>query len=155
MADRLTREQRSLNMSRVRGKNTKPELVVRQALHAMGYRFRLHRRDLPGSPDIVLPKHRAAVLVHGCFWHGHGCDLFRWPAQNEAFWREKIGGNVARDVKALEALRSSGWRTLVVWECAIKGRGKLSDKELAATLQNFVEREHSAEIAGRCRSSTA
>lgn len=155
MVDRLTREQRSFNMSRVRGKNTKPELVVRRALHAMGYRFRLHRRDLPGSPDIVLPKHRTAVLVHGCFFHGHGCDLFRWPAQNEAFWREKIGGNMARDAKALEALRSSGWRTLVVWECAVKGRGKLSDEELAEGLRAFLEGGSSDEIAGRRRSPSA
>lgn len=138
MADRLTSEQRSRNMSRIRGKDTKPEMVIRRLLHGMGFRYRLHRRDLPGSPDIVLPKHMAAIFIHGCFWHGHQCHLFRWPATREEFWRAKIARNTERDTAALVALHAAGWRTLVVWECAVKGRGRLGDAELAKRMSAFV-----------------
>lgn len=138
MTDRLTKEQRSLNMSRVRGKNTKPEFAVRKILHAMGYRYRLHRRDLPGSPDIVLPKHRAAIFVHGCFWHGHGCHLFRWPATRQEFWQKKISRNAERDAEAIAALHATGWRTLVVWECSLKGRERLNEEQLADRLRAFL-----------------
>ena len=139
MADRLTPEQRARNMSRIRGKDTKPELVIRRLLHAMGFRYRLHRRDLPGSPDIVLPKHRLAVFVHGCFWHGHQCHLFRWPATREEFWRAKIARNVERDAEAIAALHAAGWRTLVVWECAVKGAGRLAPEELGERLKGLLE----------------
>jgi len=138
MTDRLTSEQRSRNMSRVRGKDTKPEWVIRRLLHGMGFRYRLHRRDLPGSPDIVLPKHRVAVFVHGCFWHGHGCHLFRWPATREEFWKAKIARNAERDAEALAALNVAGWRTLVVWECAIKGRTCLQKSDLACRMGSFI-----------------
>lgn len=149
MVDRLTGEQRSRNMSRIRGKDTKPEMVIRRLLHGMGYRYRLHRRDLPGSPDIVLPKHRVAVFVHGCFWHGHGCHLFRWPATREEFWKAKIARNIERDAEALTALNAAGWRTLVVWECAVKGRGRLGDAELAKRMAAFVgSTEADAAVAG-------
>lgn len=134
MADRLTAEQRSFNMSRVRGRDTRPEMRVRQALHALGCRFRLHRRDLPGSPDIVLPKWKTVVFVHGCFWHGHDCDLFRWPATRQEFWRAKIEGNVRRDHPANQQLLASGWRVVTVWECALKGKAKLPPEQLAAGL---------------------
>lgn len=110
-------------MSGIRGKDTKPEMVVRRALFAAGFRFRLHRRDLPGAPDVVLPRWRVAVFVHGCFWHRHTvCGLAKLPATNAVFWRAKLDGNVQRDERAVMALRTAGWRVLVVWECATKGK---------------------------------
>jgi DNA mismatch endonuclease, patch repair protein len=138
MADRLTPEQRRLNMSRVRGKDTAPELIVRRLLHSTGFRYRLHRRGLPGRPDIVLPKHDAAVQVHGCFWHGHACPLFRLPDTRTEFWRAKIEGNRRRDLAAVTALRALGWRTLIVWECALKGPGRLPHEQLGRRLHDFV-----------------
>lgn len=121
MADVLTPEQRHLNMSRIRGRNTKPELILRRGLHRRGLRFRLHRKDLPGRPDMVFPQYRGAVLVHGCFWHGHDCPMFRMPATRQEFWAEKIAGNQARDMRAITGLSATGWRVLVVWECALRG----------------------------------
>ena len=125
-------------MSRVRSRDTAPELLVRQVLHARGYRYRLHRRDLPGRPDIVLPRHRAAVFVNGCFWHGHGCSLFRMPATRPDFWATKIAANRARDAAAHGNLRDLGWRTLDVWECALRGRRRLNPDVLANGLVDFV-----------------
>lgn len=110
---------RSRIMSAIRGKDTKPEMVVRSALHNAGLRFRLHRRDLPGTPDIVLPKHRAVVMVHGCFWHHHGCRKSVWPKTRAEFWRKKILANVDRDRRTSYFLRAAGWREFVVWECEI------------------------------------
>lgn len=119
--DVFTPEKRSEVMSLVRSKNTKPELFVRSLLHRMGYRFRLHRKDLPGKPDIVLPKHHAAVFVHGCFWHQHpGCKKATLPKQNAEFWKDKLEGNVRRDEQAQRRLEEMGWRVLVVWECEAK-----------------------------------
>lgn len=109
-------------MAGIRGKDTKPEMLVRRSLHSRGFRFRLHDRNLPGRPDLVLPRYRAAVFVHGCFWHGHGCPLFRWPHTREEFWREKIVGNRDRDRRAVERLQEAGWRVLTIWECAFRGR---------------------------------
>ena len=118
MADRLTPEHRSWNMSRIRGKDTLPERQVRSALHRAGYRFRLHRKDLPGRPDIVLPKHRTVVFVHGCFWHRHkGCHFAYTPKSRVAFWNEKFRANVERDRRNVRALRALGWRVITVWEC--------------------------------------
>src|SRR5688500_15794308 len=99
MTDVLTPEQRRLNMSRVRGKDTKPEMLLRRGLHACGLRYRLHPKDVPGRPDLVFPRHGAVILVHGCFWHGHDCPLFKWPATRAEFWRKKIEGNRARDAR--------------------------------------------------------
>jgi DNA mismatch endonuclease (patch repair protein) len=111
-------------MSGIRGKNTKPELLIRKALHARGFRYRLHC-DLPGKPDICLPKHRAVILVHGCFWHGHDCHLFKWPGTRPEFWRTKIERNREVDRAAEERLADLGWRVAVVWECALKGRERI------------------------------
>ena len=111
-------------MAGIRGKNTKPELIIRKALHAAGYRFRIHRKDLPGKPDIVLPKYHAVIFVHGCFWHGHCCPAFKWPKSRADFWRDKIEKNRETDKSAIEALIAKGWRVGIVWECAIRGRGK-------------------------------
>lgn len=122
MADRLTPEARSALMSRIRGKDTKPELAVRRMLHAMGYRFRLHRKDLPGRPDIVFPGRRKVIFVHGCFWHGHeGCRHAARPSTRADFWAAKIAGNRARDGRNLVSLRDAGWGPLVLWECEIEG----------------------------------
>ena len=112
-------------MAGIRGKDTRPEMILRRGLHARGFRFRLHDRRLPGSPDLVCAGRRAAVFVHGCFWHGHACPLFRLPATRQEFWRAKIEGNAARDKAAEAALLADGWRVLTIWECALKGRGRL------------------------------
>jgi len=122
LADVVDPATRSRMMSGIRGKNTKPELLIRKALHARGFRYRLHCKDLPGNPDLCLPKYRAVIFVHGCFWHGHGCHLFKWPKTRPEFWREKIRRNQEVDESAITALWSAGWRVAVIWECAIKGR---------------------------------
>ncbi|WP_100638953.1 very short patch repair endonuclease [Marinobacter salexigens] len=121
MVDIVDQKTRSRMMSGIRGKNTKPELVIRQALHAKGFRYRLHRKDLAGRPDIVLPRYRAVIFVNGCFWHGHSCHLFKWPATRPDFWRAKIEANQARDRKNIDTLLGQGWRVFVLWECSIKG----------------------------------
>lgn len=145
MADVLTPEQRRLNMSRIRGKNTKPELVLRRGLHAKGFRFRLHRRDLPGRPDLVFPGYRSVILVHGCFWHGHGCPLTKMPATRRDFWVAKIASNRDRDQRALAALHGAGWRTLVVWECALRGPNRQSEEVVLSACIRFLERSGEAE----------
>jgi DNA mismatch endonuclease (patch repair protein) len=120
MADRLSIEARSALMGRIHSKDTKPEMVVRRMLHGMGYRYVLHDRRLPGSPDIVFPARKKIVLVHGCFWHGHHCGRGFRPARNAQFWSEKIDGNRARDRKNVRRLRAEGWSVLTVWECATR-----------------------------------
>lgn len=124
-ADVVSPAVRSRMMAGIKGKNTKPELLLRSELHRRGFRFRLHRCDLPGRPDLLFPKWNAVIFVHGCFWHGHDCHLFRMPKSRTDFWREKIAGNVARDWRQMGALRAAGWRVGVVWECALKGRTRL------------------------------
>lgn len=118
--DRVTPEQRSKMMAAVRSKDTKPELLVRRELHARGYRFRLHRRDLPGTPDIVFPSRKSAIFVNGCFWHGHECHAGALPATRRAFWEAKIGRNKDRDAKSRGELEAAGWSVLVVWECDLR-----------------------------------
>jgi DNA mismatch endonuclease (patch repair protein) len=109
-------------MSRIRSTNTKPELAIRKALHCRGLRYRLHASGVPGRPDIVLPAHRAAVFVHGCFWHGHDCPFYRLPKTRPEFWSAKIDANRKRDAKVGVLLKESGWRRLVIWECALRGQ---------------------------------
>jgi DNA mismatch endonuclease (patch repair protein) len=111
-------------MSGIRGKDTRPEMLVRRGLFSRGFRYRLHASHLPGKPDMVLARHNAVILVNGCFWHGHDCHLFRWPGSRRDFWKEKIARNRKRDIEVRDALGAAGWRVLVVWECALKGRGK-------------------------------
>ncbi|MFC1545201.1 very short patch repair endonuclease [Gemmatimonadota bacterium] len=133
--DTISPEHRSWNMSRIRGKDTKPELLVRSILHRMGYRFRLHRRDLPGSPDIVLPKYRTAIFVHGCYWHRHqGCVYAYTPKTRVEFWQEKFKENVARDAKAQRSLEESGWNVLMVWECEVQ-----NPEKVAQVLKQFLD----------------
>ena len=113
-------------MSRIRSKNTSPEVALRRELHAMGFRFRLHRKDLPGKPDIVLPRYRTAVFVHGCFWHRHdGCKVATTPKSNTGFWQEKFDRNVARDARSEDLLKDQGWKVIVVWECELSSRRKV------------------------------
>jgi DNA mismatch endonuclease (patch repair protein) len=121
MADKLTPERRSENMRRIKSKGMKPEMVVRRMAHKLGYRFRLHRRDLPGKPDMAFVGKRKAIFVHGCFWHQHRyCREGRMPGSNETYWKPKLTRNVERDAANLAMLAMSGWRTLVIWECETK-----------------------------------
>jgi DNA mismatch endonuclease (patch repair protein) len=126
-------------MSGIRSKDTRPEIAVRKLLHRMGYRFRLHRKDLPGRPDITLPRFRTIIFVNGCFWHGHeNCPLFRPPKSREEFWRKKIATNKARDMVKNSELQELGWRTTTVWECSLKGRTALKEHELEEELRNAI-----------------
>ncbi len=132
MVDTISEERRSWNMSRIRSKNTKPELIVRSLLHRLGFRFRLHVKDLPGKPDIVLPKYKTVIFVHGCFWHRHNdCKNSVIPKSRTKWWLEKLDGNVKRDKKALENLSVLGWKTIVIWEC------ELEKETMEDTLKNL------------------
>lgn len=136
--DVLTPEQRSRNMSRVRGRDTKPELLLRRALHATGLRHRLHVASLPGRPDLTYPRHRCVVQVHGCFWHGHDCPMFRLPATRPTFWAAKIEANRHRDRRTSAALQAAGWRVLTVWECALRGPARQPLGMVVAEARTFV-----------------
>jgi DNA mismatch endonuclease (patch repair protein) len=129
MTDLFSREKRSWIMSRVKGRDTKPEILVRSLVHRMGYRFRVHGLDLPGNPDIVLPRHSKIIFVHGCFWHGHKrCSRSLRPTTNESFWNKKLDGNIQRDKRFHKALRQLGWKVLVVWECETRKPEKVLKK---------------------------
>jgi DNA mismatch endonuclease, patch repair protein len=154
MADIVSPERRSRMMAGIKGKSTRPELILRSGLHRRGFRFLLHGKKLPGAPDLVFPKHRAVVFAHGCFWHAHGCHLFKWPATRETFWREKIETNKRRDVAAINALVENGWRVAVVWECALKGKNRLQLAELIERCETWLRSEDATlEIAGRAARS--
>lgn len=132
--DRLTAESRSRIMGRIRSSNTKPEIAVRKLAHSLGLRFRLHRRDLPGTPDLVFPRHRLAVFVHGCFWHRHrGCNRASVPSTNAEFWIKKFERNAERDKVAFRSLRDLGWAVLVIWECELKREAIVREKLTDAT----------------------
>lgn len=136
--DVLTPEQRRRNMSRIRGRDTKPEMLLRRGLHAAGLRFRLHAGDLPGRPDLVFPRHRTAIQVHGCFWHSHGCPMCKLPATRPEFWAAKLKGNRERDERTAQALRDAGWRLLTVWECSLKGPARLPLEAVLARCSEFI-----------------
>lgn len=123
--DVVDRKTRSCMMRGIGSRNTKPELLIRKRLFGMGFRYRINDRTLVGSPDIVFPKYHAVVFIHGCFWHGHDCELFKLPGTHTEFWKEKIETNRNRDAKVLNQLRSEGWRICIVWECAVKGKAQL------------------------------
>lgn len=122
MTDVVSPEKRSRMMSGIKGKNTKPELVIRKGLFKKGFRYRLHRKDIPGKPDLVLTKYNAVIFVNGCFWHQHDCHLFKWPKQNRDFWEEKLNKNLERDIRNHDKVAQMGWRICTIWECAVKGR---------------------------------
>lgn len=140
MTDIVDPMTRSRMMSGIRGKNTKPELIVRSLLHKQGFRFRLHKKDLPGTPDLVLPKYRAVIFIHGCFWHGHDCSFFKLPASRTDFWQKKIQGNRLRDIRCLQELQKMGWRSLVIWECAIRGKSSSSMNGLVECIDNWLNK---------------
>lgn len=143
-------ETRSYNMSRIRGRDTKPEMLIRRGLHARGLRYQLHRRDLPGRPDLVFPGRRAAILIHGCFWHGHSCPMFRLPATRAEFWKTKIEGNCARDIRTAQALAAAGWRLLIIWECALRGPARLTTSEALDRSERFLaSNDQFLELTGR------
>jgi DNA mismatch endonuclease (patch repair protein) len=144
MPDVHTPEQRSRNMSAIRNRNTRPELVVRSLVHRMGYRFRLHRRDLPGNPDLVFPARRKIIFVHGCFWHLHRCRYGKVvPATNGSFWADKRAGNQQRDRRNLRSLKKAGWDVAVVWECQTREPDRLEEQ-----LRTFLE-QRSSSVSGR------
>lgn len=123
MADVFSKEKRSWIMSRVKSKDTQPELLVRKFLHRQGFRFRLYRKDLPGKPDIILPKYRTAIFVHGCFWHGHkGCSKANLPKTKTEWWKNKIDTNASNDIKNRKRLKKSGWRIIIIWQCDLKAK---------------------------------
>lgn len=149
MVDVLTPEQRRLNMSRIRSRDTKPEMLIRKGLHALGFRYRLHDRKLPGRPDLVLTKYRVVVLVHGCFWHGHHCPRFRLPSTRQEFWAAKIASNQRRDALTHESLRAMGWRILTIWECSLKGPRRWTVEHLLEASTEFIlSTEDTKEISG-------
>lgn len=140
MVDVVSAEKRSEMMAGIRARNTKPEILVRQLLHRAGFRFVLHRKDLPGKPDIVLPKWQTVIFVHGCFWHGHeNCPIFRLPKTRTAFWANKILENQRRDQDVVLAYKKSSWNIIEVWECAMKGKQKLPDTELTLEIVTAVK----------------
>lgn len=129
MVDVLTKKQRSYNMSQIKGKDTKPEVIVRSIVHKLGYRYALHRTDLPGKPDMVLIRHNKIIFIHGCFWHMHKCKYGKvTPSTNTEFWQTKREGNVTRDKRNLRKLRKEGWKVLTIWECETRNIDKLTNK---------------------------
>jgi DNA mismatch endonuclease (patch repair protein) len=141
MADVVDPETRSRMMAGIASRNTKPEILVRRMLHKMGLRYRLHRKDLPGNPDLVLPRYNVAVLVNGCFWHGHECRLFKWPKSNRKFWKQKITANRIRDQQVRNELRALGWHVMIVWECSLRGKTEVQLTSLATRIECWIKAE--------------
>ena len=142
MADVFSKEKRSQVMSAIRSKDTAPELQLRKALHAKGYRYSLHSKHLPGTPDLVFRKFQAVLFVNGCFWHGHNCSMFKFPSTNQEFWKNKILTNQERDSKVHALLTKSGWRILTVWECSLRGKSKLNFDNLIITIEDWLNSEN-------------
>ena len=143
MADVHSKETRSFNMSRIKGKDTKPEEIVRKYLFACGFRYRKNDTRLPGKPDIVLPKYHSAIFVNGCFWHHHeNCSYFKWPTGNAEFWKTKINRNVERDRENMTQLRKAGWHVLVVWECALKKEKDKTLQDLAKNIKSMQNEDN-------------
>ena len=139
---------RSFNMSRIRGKDTKPEFLVRRLCHRNGFRYRLHNKALPGKPDLTFSQYKAVIQVNGCFWHKHLCYLFKWPATRRDFWEAKINRTAALDASNREALESDGWRVLTVWECAVKGKYRLAEEDLEARILDWLRNGIASESIG-------
>jgi len=141
MTDVVDRKTRSRMMSGIRNKNTKPELYIRHGIHQLGFRYRLHSTQIPGNPDIALPKHRALIVINGCFWHGHNCHYFRWPKSNKEFWKKKIASNKKRDSRNIAVQKALGWRILVVWECAVRRSIHDSDFDTISLVANWLNKK--------------
>ena len=149
MTDVVDPATRSRMMSGIRGKDTKPEIRIRKALFAMGYRYRLHDSKLPGKPDLVLKKYNTVIFIHGCFWHGHGCHLFKWPKTRPAFWKKKINRNMEKDQEVTKLLRQAGWHIITVWECAIKGKGRHPLEKVINRISSALQHGRGCTITGR------
>lgn len=149
MTDVVSDKARSQMMSGIQGKNTKPEITIRKALHKRGFRYRLYEETLPGKPDLLFPKHKAVIQINGCFWHEHNCHLFKWPSTRTEFWKSKISGNRKRDVKNNAKLKKLGWRVLTIWECALKGNSKIDFDVLIKGIDKWLTTDaRSCEIRG-------
>jgi DNA mismatch endonuclease (patch repair protein) len=154
MVDIVSKAVRSKMMAGIRGKDTRPEMLIRRALHRIGFRYRLHAKELPGKPDLLLPRHCSVIFVHGCFWHGHGCHLFKWPSTRKEFWRDKIRRNRVVDRRAMKKLKNDGWRVLVIWECALKGRRKRPLEQILMEASQWIREGTSVhEIKGLAHAS--
>ncbi|MDE2749939.1 MAG: very short patch repair endonuclease [Chloroflexota bacterium] len=150
MTDSVSPEKRSDVMSKVRSKDTKPELLIRRGLHSQGFRYRLHAKDLPGKPDLVFRRYRSVIFVNGCFWHGHSCPRCRMPNTNSDYWKRKVARNVARDAINRRTLLDQGWRVLTIWECALSGKQKLGlNHVIALASQWLLSTESTCEIKGK------
>jgi len=149
LADTFNPEKRSQIMSRIRDRDTKPELLIRKGLHAKGFRYRLHDRKLPGKPDLVFPRYKSIIFVNGCFWHGHSCHLFRWPASRVEYWKPKITRTIERDKANFRSLEAKGWHILIIWECAFRGRTRLPVENVIEMISKWLlsEADH-LEIKG-------
>ena len=148
--DVVDRETRSRMMAGIQGKNTRPELAIRQGLHALGFRYRLHAKALPGKPDLMFPARRAVIFVNGCFWHGHDCHLFKWPSTRRQWWRAKINGTRRRDRAALDQLNADDWRVLTIWECAMKGKTRMPLEQVLERAASWLDgNRRVAEISGK------
>ena len=149
MVDVVDKVTRSRMMSGIRTKDTKPEVIVRKKLHSYGYRYRKNLKNLPGTPDIVLKKYGAVIQIYGCFWHGHNCHLFKWPKSNEEFWHTKINTNRKNDLKNQKKLLDDGWKILVIWECALKGKRKRDFDSIIDLISSWLLTEETFyQIAG-------
>ncbi len=144
MTDVHDKTTRSRNMSAIKGKDTKPEIQIRKLLHSMGYRYRLHVKELPGKPDIVLPKYKVVIQINGCFWHKHECHLFKWPSTRTEFWKNKLNKNAENDRKNIFSLQYQGWRILTIWECALKGKKKIQINEIVELITHFINSEETS-----------
>lgn len=149
MTDIVDKTTRSRMMSGIKGQDTKAELLIRKGLHNLGFRYRIHYKKLPGKPDIVFPKYKAIILINGCFWHGHHCHLFKWPSTRNEFWKTKIEGTMGRDKRNIAYYHESGWRVLVIWECALKGKTRIPIDQLLPQITSWLQfYPSSSEISG-------
>lgn len=152
MTDVVSPKTRSKMMSGIQGKNTKPEILIRRALHKRGFRYRINVKSLPGKPDLVFPKYKAVIHINGCFWHGHNCHLFKWPSTRPDFWHKKILGTRKRDKENNRELKKLGWRVLTIWECAVKGKNKLSFEKVIVDISDWlIANKTISEIRGKRR----
>ena len=149
MTDIVDAATRSRMMSGIKGKNTKPEIQTRKALFRQGYRYRLHDKHLPGKPDMVLKKYHTVIFIHGCFWHGHDCHLFKWPKTRPAFWKKKINRNREKDNEVITQLKAAGWKIITVWECALKGKGRYPLETVTDRISRALQAHRSITIKGK------